>query len=142
MITPLKWVVTFKGNGPQRLRELIAAHPRSSGRELQSCVLHYLALYCLAKRKPGPAPILDALRFPLSLSTNAEFSGLPFVYMSSPVSTVRPSDELIFQSAAISGAATFEEVVDLAQIAQLGDPLQEAVTELVQAHPISDAPQT
>ena len=134
IVSPLKWVLAFKDLGPQRLRELMARHARSGGNELQACVLHYLTMHMLAERRPGPAPILEALRFPLSSAPQQEFSGLPFVYLSAPIASVRPPDALILQSAQISGTATFEEVVDVGGISQLSDPLKDRVLGLVREH--------
>ncbi len=134
IVTPLRWVLTYKDLSPQRLRELHASHARSGGSDLQSCVLHYLAMYMLAEQRPGIAPILEALRFPLTSSRNEEFAGLPFVYLSAPISTVRPPDAVILQSTQISGTTTFEEVVDIGDIAQLSDPLKQQLLALVRQH--------
>ena len=110
--TPLKWVLSYKDLGPQRLRELISSHARSGGGDLQVCVLHFLAMYLLTHKRPGIAPVLDALRFPLTSGPSNEFAGIPFVYVSSPVSTMRPPDPIILQSTQISGTTAFEEVVE------------------------------
>jgi hypothetical protein len=132
--SPLKWVLVYKDLGPQPLRELIASHARSGGNELQSCVLHYLTMSLLAQKRPGAAPILDALRFPLSVAANQEFGGVPFVYISAPVLTMRPPDSIIVQSSKLSGATTFEEVVDVDDISRLSDPLKGQVVTLVKEH--------
>jgi len=95
IVTPLRWVLIYKDLSPQRLRELVTSHARSGGNELQACVLHYLVMHMLAERRPGIAPILNALRFSLASRPNNEFSGLPFVYLSAPISTVRPPDKII-----------------------------------------------
>jgi hypothetical protein len=134
IIRPLQWVLAFKDQHPERLRELVARQSRSSGQELQACVLHYLAMHMLATRRPGPASILDALRFPLASKPQQEFSGLPFIVMSAPVDSMRPPDALILQSTQISGTATFEEVVDVRMIPPLADPLREQVLSLVHEH--------
>lgn len=134
IISPLKWVLAFKDLGPQRLRGLVAEHARSGGNELQGCVLNYLALYLLAQRRPGPAPILDALRYPLSSAPQQELGGLPFVYLAAPVPTVRPSDALILQITQISGTASFEEIVDVGAISSLSDPIKDAVLSLASEH--------
>ena len=131
IVSPLKWVLAFKDLGPQRLRELVAMHARSGGNELQGCVLNYLAIQMLAERRPGPAPILEALRFPLSSAPQPEFAGLPFVCLSAPLPSVRPPDVLILQTTQISGAATFEEVVDADQISKLSDSISDRVLALV-----------
>jgi hypothetical protein len=132
--TPLKWVLSYKDLGPQRLRELISNHPRSSGDDLRLCVLHFLSMHMLAQRRPGVGPIFEALRFPLSSAAQLDLHGLPFVYLSSPISTVRPPDEVILQSTQLSGTFTFEEVVNMDDIARLGDPLREQLLGLVREH--------
>jgi hypothetical protein len=134
IVTPLKWVLVYRDVGPQRLRELIASHPRSGGTDLQDCVLHYLVMHLLTSRRPGIAPVLQALRFPVSSARAEELAGLPITYLSAPLSTIRPPDAVILQSAQISGTNAFEEVVDLTDIARLADPLKERVLALVREH--------
>jgi hypothetical protein len=134
VVTPLKWVVVYKDLSPSRLRDLVANHKRSGGNELQSCILHYLVMHLLAERRPGVAPILEALRFPVSSVPNVAFAGLPFVYLTSPISTMRAPDPVIVQSTLISGASTFEEVVDLSDVNRLRDPLSEQILAIVREH--------
>lgn len=134
MITPLKWVLIYKDLGPQRLRDLVASQARGDGGELKSCVLHYLVMQVLAKRRPGVAPLLEALRFRLTTGPSEEFGGLPFAYLEAPIPTARPPDLLIVQSTQISGTSTFEEVVDLSGIARLADPLKERILAVVREH--------
>ena len=134
VITPLKWVLIYKDLGPQRLRELVASHSRSDGGELKSCVLHYLVMQILANRRPGVAPILEALRFAVSSEPAQEFGGLPYTCLSAPITTVRPPDALVVQSTQISGTNTFEEVVDISGISALADPLRDEVLAVVHQH--------
>lgn len=130
IVMPLKWVLIYKDLTPQRLRELIVSHRRSGGNELQSAVLHYLVMYMLAQRRPGFAPIMDALRFAVSSERNSEFAGLPFVYLSAPIKTMRPSDAVILQSTQLSGATSFEEVIESDSMPPLADPLQRELDAL------------
>ncbi len=134
IITPMKWVVAYKDLGLSRLREHIASHNRSGGNELQSSLLHFLALHMLVARRPGPAPVLEALRFEISSTPTAEFGGLPIIHLTAPLATMRPPDAMIAQSAMLSGALSFEEVVDLQAIAGLRDCVKDKVLELVSRH--------
>lgn len=140
IVTPLKWVVSYKDLGVARLREQIAGHARSGGNELQTTLLHYLTLHLLLSRRPGPASLIEALRYGLESSPYAEFGGLPVVHLAAPVPTVRPPDPVIVQSTTVSGAATFEEVVDLEAIGMLRDPLKERVLALLAEHGSGLAP--
>ena len=134
IVSPLRWVLGYKDMGPQRLRELIVIHDRSGGNELQSCALHYVALQLLTERRPGPVPLMEALRFPVSSAPQPELGGIPFVFVSALLPSVRPPDLLILQTTQISGTATFEEVVDAERIAELKDPIREEVLSLMSEH--------
>ena len=101
---------------------------------MQVCVLHYLCMHLVAEQRPGVAPVLETLRFPLASARNDELTRLPFVYLSVPVSTVRPPNTVILQSTQISGTTTFEEVVNLRDIAQLSDPLKDQALALARQH--------
>ncbi len=127
-------MVFYKDLGLVRLREQVASHARSGGNELQATLLHYLALHLLLARRPGPASLIEALRFGIAPTPSAEFGGLPVIHLTAPLSTVRPPDAVIVQSTTISGAATFEEVVDVAAIGGLRDPLGDRVMALVREH--------
>ncbi|MBL8473005.1 MAG: hypothetical protein KF778_07305 [Rhodocyclaceae bacterium] len=129
--TPLCWILSYKDMGPARMRELIANHARSGDAELHPAVVHYLVLYMLANRRPGAAPLMDALRFPLSIQPAPEFGGLPLVRVTAPVGTIRPPDLVIHYSTQISGTTQFEEVINLPDIAKLADPLKEQLVVLV-----------
>jgi hypothetical protein len=131
---PLKWVVSYAGTGPDRLRELIPRQADTTGTDLQLCVLHYLVLKITLAKRPGIGRILEALRFPVSVEGSRDFGELPMIHAVCSVSTIRPPDDIIVQSTEISGAPVFEEVVDLAAIARLQDPMREKLMGLVREH--------
>jgi hypothetical protein len=128
--SPLKWVLTFSGSGPKRLRELLAQQKNIVGNELQLCVLNYLVMHVTLLNRPGVIRLLDALRFRVTTGRMEEFGDLPIMYIECPIATVRPSDEVIIQSTEISGTPAFEEVVDVPEIAAIPDPLKVKLLEL------------
>ena len=130
--TPFNWVFTYKGLQLNRLRDLVAGQAGGSTTDLVICVLHYLSIHMIMKKKPGISPVLEALRFPARTVKSAEFGGLPLTYIACPLSTVRPSDEVIIQSTEISGINVFEEVINLDDIRNLSDPLQEQILAVIQ----------
>lgn len=132
--TPLRWVLSYKDMGPPRMRELVANHARSGDAELYPAVVHYLVLNMLANRRPGAAPLMEALRFPFTVQPAPEFGGLPLVHVTAPVGTIRPPDLVIHYSTQISGATHFEEVVNLPDVARLADPLKDQLVALVREH--------
>jgi hypothetical protein len=61
-----------------------------------------------------------------------EFGGLPVTFISAPVSTLLPPDDVIIENTEISGSDVFEEVVDLDSATAMRDPMKEQVLSIVQ----------
>jgi hypothetical protein len=132
VISPLRWVVSFEGFGPNRLRELLAG-ATGDGPTLQHTVLHSLLLSITLERKPELSALFEALRFPLSVEQHDEFGPLPQVVVSSPLTTYRPPDDIIIESTEISGTSEFEEIADPEQLDSLIDPLRDKIQQVVGA---------
>jgi len=130
--SPLTWVLTYSGFGPSRFRELLDAKSRSND-EVQRFVLNYLAMHVVTSNQPGITQMLDALHFPVSTSRLPEFGELPITRIGGGVSTVRASDDVIRDSAELTGMDAFEEVVNVRDIPHLRDPLKERLMEIVRA---------
>jgi hypothetical protein len=126
---PLKWVLTYGGFGPGRLQELINGEHRI-GDQLQQFVLHYLMMYTVVTKQPGLLQIMEALHFPLTIERSVAFGDLPIIYITSSISTLRPPDDLLVESTEVSGMNTFEEVVQLEDVAKIRDPLKEQLLEI------------
>ena len=63
-----------------------------------------------------------------------ELGELPITFLSAPVSTIRPPDNVIIESTELSGADAFEEVINLEDVAKLRNPFKDQLEELVKAH--------
>jgi hypothetical protein len=94
-------------------------------------VLHFLVIHITLSRRPGITRLLEGLRFPLGASGLDEFPGLPIHCVTAPISTVRPSDEVILQGTELSGMDVFEEVVNLDDLVHLRDPLRDRLVNTV-----------
>jgi hypothetical protein len=130
--SPLKWVVTYSGYAPARLKELIAAKTPQE-RELFQFAVQYAAVSILFGPRGGVPKILEALRFPLTVGKVPEFGELPVTTISAPISTVRPPDSVVIESTEFSGKNVFEEVVSLDEIPKLRDPLKDQLLEIAQS---------
>lgn len=78
--------------------------------------------------------MLEALHFPISTSHFPEFGDLPVTIVSSSISTIRPSDDVIIESTEVAGMNVFEEVVNVDDVKKMRDPLREQMLELLQSH--------
>jgi hypothetical protein len=133
VVSPLKWMLTYSGFAPGRVKELLRDRGRA-GEEVQRFLLHYVVLHVVMRKQTGVTDILDALHFPITSGTEADFGQLPLTYISSSISTVRPPDSVIIESTEVSGMDVFEEVVRLEDVAQLQDPLKQRLVELIRSH--------
>ena len=128
---PLRWVLTYKGQGPARLVELLTSTSGTARMELQNCLLHCLLMSIIAGQAPGPASILRALRYAVTIEPVERLGGLPVVYITAPVATGLPSDETIMQSTELTGSTVFEEIIDVESILHIEDPIRDAALRLV-----------
>jgi hypothetical protein len=129
---PFKWILTYAGYGPARLRRMLADDARASG-ELLACVLHYLVLHLIVTRSPGVAQLFETLHFPLTTAHLDELGGLPITTIGATIGTRLPGDHMIIESTELSGTDTFEELVDEADVAKLRDPLKERLLAVIEA---------
>src|SRR5262249_4106148 len=103
--TPLRWVLSYTGFGPKRLRELLAG--RTTGSEIQEFVLHTLMMHLVMTRQTGLANILHGLHFTVSAGRLPGFGELPITFVACTLGTVRPPDDVIIESTEISGTDVF-----------------------------------
>jgi hypothetical protein len=130
---PLRWVLGYTGFMPRRFKELLAERNRNTA-QVQEFLLHFLVLQIVIARQPGLKKIFDALHLPLSTGKLPEFGDLPIAFLSGPVGTVRPPDNVIIESTELSGTDAFEEVVSLEDVAKLRNPFKDQLEELIKAH--------
>ncbi|HEY8459420.1 MAG TPA: hypothetical protein VIM99_03520, partial [Blastocatellia bacterium] len=116
---PFKWIVSYPGYSPSRLREMGADRDRSA-EELQESILNYLALHQVMTRQTNLTKLLEALHFYVNPNEHLPgFGALPITVISASVSTIRPPDNVIIESTEVSGVNAFEEVVKVADIIEL-----------------------
>jgi hypothetical protein len=130
---PLAWNLSYEGFNPPALRQLLESSMRPTS-ELQRFVLAHLALHIVTKMQPGVVNLLDALRFPLTTATDPDFANLPLTRLGVAITTERPSDAVLIESAEVTGVDAFEEVVRLEDVRKLQDPLRKRLLEMAREH--------
>jgi hypothetical protein len=129
---PLTWTLSYSGYSPARLREVL--DPRVRGDELQRFIVSHLLLQQVVQQQAGVARILEAMHFKLATETTPEFGELPVTRIAVDISTERPSDDVVIESADLTGMDSFEEVVSADDIALLQDRLKERLLAIVRTH--------
>jgi hypothetical protein len=130
---PLTWTLTYTGFAPQRLQELLNTKLRSH-EEVTRFVLSYLALHVVLTNQAGVLKILEALHFPITTVKVPEFGDLPVTRINAALSTSRPSDAVVIESAELTGMNAFEEIVNVEEISQMRHPLRETLLEIARQH--------
>lgn len=128
--SPLTWTLTYTGFAPSRLPELAKANFRA-GDDLQQFVLAYLLMHVVTSNSPGLTKTFDALHFPITSTTLPDFGPLPITRIGIVgVSTSRPSDAVIVESAELTGMDAFEEIINVDELSKLRDPFKERLLEI------------
>jgi len=131
--SPLMWTLTYSGYPPTRLPELLKTKLQT-GDELGQLVVTYLLMNVVITNSPGLMSVFNALHFPITTTTIPEFGPLPITRIGVGVSTTRPSDDVILQSAELTGMDAFEEVVNVKDLSQLRDPLKQRLLDIAKQH--------
>ena len=129
---PLVWTISYSGFAPTRASEVL--DPKVRGEQLQLFILSHLILHVVAKHQVGVRRILDDLQLPLSTATVPELGELPLTRIGVPVDTERPADEVVVESAEVTGIDAFEEVVNVGDLAGLREPFKERLLEIARQH--------
>lgn len=137
--SPLTWVLSYSGFSPARLQELVQAKTRAND-EIQQYVLAFLAIHVVTSSQPGLLQILEALHFPVTTSKMADLGGLPLTCIRTSITTSRPADDVVMQSAAITGMDAFEEVLNVQDITNLRNHQRERLVEIVRGQAPELAP--
>ena len=130
---PLKWILTYSGLAPTRLRDLLSAKIPDAA-QVKDVILHALVLDTILARQPGLLAVFEALRFPVVTEKLPGLGELPVTCISSSVRTVRPPDDVLIESTEISGLNAFEEVVNAEDIVKMQDPFRERLLDVIKAN--------
>lgn len=128
---PLIWAISYAGYAPGRLPELLDARVR--GEELQRFIVSHLALQQVIKQQTGLTRLFEALHLRLGTTTIAALGELPVNCIELAVGTELPPDDVILDSADLTGMDSFEEVIRPDDIAQLQDGVKERLLAIVAA---------
>ena len=126
---PLTWTLSYAGYAPPRLQEVLDQKVR--GDELQRFILSYILIHLVATHRPGVTQILDALHVHVTTATAPEFGDLPMTRIDVGITTERPADAIVVESAELTGIDAFEEVINVEDIARLRDPFRERLLDTV-----------
>jgi hypothetical protein len=129
---PFEWVLSYSAHGPGRLRELVADKNRDAA-ELQRVIVLAIVLHLVLDQLPGVQRVFQDLRIPIETRRLPAFGDLPVTVLASPVTTLRPPDEVVVESTEMTGTAAFQEVIDVEALERLPDPLRDELLAVLRA---------
>jgi hypothetical protein len=131
MTSPLRWVVSFRGNyAPPQVKNVLAGKETARPEYLRQFVVNALVLQLVLARNPGLIQLFADLRYELKTETPAELRGLPVVAITSHLASFRPADDLILAATSFSGVPAFIELINLEALQAPQDALKEKLEEL------------
>ena len=129
--SPLSWVLSYSGFGPARLPDLLNGRQRAS-LDLQQHLLSYVLMRAVIGNSPGLPQVFEALQFPLTVTTVPASGALPITRIGVAIGTSLPADDVILESAALTGVDAFEEVINVDQLRTLREPFKDRLFEVAQ----------
>jgi hypothetical protein len=133
--SPLTWVVAYSSNySLTMVRQVLAGSEERDPEAVRAFVLRACLMHLHFTKFPAIADLLAGLRYRVEVRQTPETGDLPLVTLSAPFSTLRPPDSLVTVASGLAGGASFAEVLDLATVKGMADPLREQVAAIFRTH--------
>lgn len=133
--SPLTWVLAYSSvYSLSMVRQVLAGQSERDSDAVRAFVLRACLMHLHFQRFPALGELFAGLRYRVEVRYSPETGDLPLVTISAPFSTVRPPDSLVTVAAGLAGGASFAEVLDLATVQNLNDPLRGQVAAILRKH--------
>jgi len=133
--SPLTWILTYSSTySLPMLRQVIAGQEERDPEAVRAFVLRACLMHLHFTKFPALAELLGGLRYRVEVKQSPETGDLPLVTVSAPFATIRPPDSLVTVASGLAGGASFAEVIDLATVQDLKDPLREQIVGIFEKH--------
>jgi hypothetical protein len=131
--SPVCWVLTYSsGYTLAQLRQLLADRQQSRADYMRQFIVNALVMRLCMETFPGLVQLFSDLRYRIHIEKISGLGELPFVIVTSCISSFRPADEVILQATHFSGVPAFIELIDIDSVAALEDPLKARLERILQ----------
>jgi hypothetical protein len=135
--TPLTWVLSYATSySLSSLRGVFSGVGQRDPEAVRAFVLRACLMYQLFEKIPALSSLLEALRYKAEVRRSPQLGDLPFITVSAPFRTFRPSDQLVATAAGLAGGASFTEILDVDSVRNLGDPLRDEAVAILNRHQV------
>jgi hypothetical protein len=114
-------------------RQVIAGHQEQDVQSLRSFLLRSCLMRLMFSRHPELISLFEGLRYRVEVRECRELGDLPLVTISAPIVTILPSDDVLALASAVAGRPEFVEVIDKRQAAEIRDPIQDQISQIIAA---------
>jgi len=133
--TPLTWVLSYGSSySLATLRATFAGSGQRDAEAVRTFVLRACLMHELFAKLPSLGDLLSGLRYRVEVRESPQLGGLPLVTISAPFKTFRPPDRLVAMASGVAGGASFTEVLDVASVHNLADPLRDEALAILQSN--------
>jgi len=130
---PLTWVIGYSSSySLSMLRQVLAGKEERDSEAVRAFVLRACLLHLHFQKFPALTELFSGLRYRIEVRQSPETGDLPLVTVSAPFATKRPPDNLVAMAIELVGGDSFTEVLDLATVQNLKDPLREQIAAIFQ----------
>jgi hypothetical protein len=134
VISPLTWVIAYPSTYTYSMvRQVVPAKHERDAEGVRSFVLRASLMHLLFLKLPELKTLIEGLRYKVEIRHLPELGELPLVTISAPVTTIRPTDDLLARAAGFAGRAGFVEVINPQQASHILDPLQAEISRILNA---------
>ena len=132
MTSPVRWIAVYASDTPvAELKRMLAGKEQHRPKALRHFVVSTIVLQMVMEKNPGLQRLLSDLRFRWQLQPVPDLHNLPMHTLSFSLPSFRPSDDLILAATEFSGIPAFIELIDVAAVRDIADPLKTKIDELV-----------
>jgi len=135
--TPLTWVLSYgSAYSLTTLRDAVSGNGQRNDEAIRAYVIRACLMHELLAKFPGIAELFAGLRYKLEVRRSPQLGDLPLVMVSAPFKTIRPPDKLVALASGLAGGTAFAEVLDLASVRNLADPLRDETLQILARHKV------
>ena len=132
MTSPVRWIAAYASDTPvAELKRMLAGKEQHRPKAIRNFFVRTIVLQMVMEKKPGLQRLLSDLRFRWQLEPVPDQHNLPVHTLSFSLPSFRPSDDLILAATEFSGIPAFIELIDVAAVRDIADPLKTKIDELV-----------
>jgi len=132
MTSPVHWILTLSSAYTlAQVKQALSGKGERRPEHVRQFVVNALVMQLVLAQNPGLTALFADLRCQVQTEYAPELPKLPLTTITSMLPSFRPADDLVLAATDVSGVAAFVEIVDVAAVPNLHDPLREEIEKLI-----------